>query len=97
MTHEDDPKLTADLRVTLSQVFALGYLDAMAGFEVKEDDLIASEDAAGIEALALAYIELTEDVIHANYIENPQMVHDGMYVAGRLAYSQVERRAIQRN
>ena len=95
--HDDPPKLAADLRATLSKVFALGFLDAMAGFEVKDDDLIAGVDVGAIEQAALACIDAAEDAIQANYIENPQMVHDGVYGAGQWIYSEVERRAIQRN
>ena len=51
-----DDKLDADLRVTLSKVFALGFMDAMAGSEVIGDDLVVGIDAGAIEALALACI-----------------------------------------
>ena len=91
------PKLDDDLRVLLTQTFALGFLDAMAGFDVKDDDLIAGVDASAVEALALSCIEKGEDRIAADYIENPQMVHDSIYDAGRWVYTEVERRAIQRN
>ena len=96
--HEPEmPKLSGDLRVTLSKVFALGFLDAMAGSEVIGDDLVVGIDAGAIEALALACIEKGEDMIAADYIENPQMVHDETYAAGRWAYAEAERQAIQRN
>ena len=98
MSNEHDPALLSDdLRVRLSQVFALGFLDAMAGFEITDDDVLVGIDAGAMEQAALACISSAEGMIHANYIENPQMVHDEVYAAGRLVYGEIERRAIQRN
>ena len=94
---DHEPKLSAELRVLLCQVFTLGYCDQMAGFLVNDNDLIASVDAAPIATLALACIAGAEDEIHANYAENPQQVHDQIYHAGRLAYRQAESLWMQRN
>ena len=93
----NDDKLSADLQVTLIKWFTLGFLDAMAGFEVMDDDLLVGIDGAAIWASALTCIAKAEDMIHANYLENPQTVHDAVYDTGRRAYAEVERRAIQRN
>ena len=73
MHHE--PKLSADLQATLLQIFALGYIEQMAGCEVTDDDEIDSETASEIEAAALDCIAQGEDIIQATYIENPQQVH----------------------
>ena len=99
MNEDDDytPKLDADLVTTLTRIFALGYIDRMAGFQVKDDDLIVGVDASEIERLALDCIAQGEDMIHANYIENPQMCHDAMYATGKWAYSECERQYLQRN
>ena len=50
------------------------------------------------QTFALGFLDAkAEDMIAANYIENPSLVHAEVYQVGRLAYSEVERRAIQRN
>ena len=91
------PKLDADLVTMLTQIFALGYIDQMAGFQVTDDDVIVGVDASEIEGMALDCIAHGEDMIHSDYIENPQMVHDAVYEAGRWAYSECERQYLQRN
>ena len=99
MTENDDytPKLDADLVTTLTQIFALGYIDRMAGFYTTDDDLIVGVDAREIERMALDCIAHGEDMIHAHYIENPQMCHDAIYETGRWAYAECERQYLQRN
>ena len=95
--NEHTPKLDADLVTTLTQIFALGYIDRMAGFHVTDDDLIVGVDAREIERMALDCIAQGEDMNHANYYENPQMVHDAIYEAGRWAYSECERQYLPWN
>ena len=97
MNHDYTPRLDPDLVTTLTQIFALGYIDQMAGFQVTDDDVIAGVDASEIAGMALDCIAQGEDMIHANYIENPQMCHDAVYDAGRWAYSECERWHIRRN
>ena len=89
------PKLDSDLVSTLTQIFALGYIDRMAGFQVTENDLIAVVDAIEIEGKALDCIVEREDKIHSDYIENPQQIHDAIYEEGRSAYSEDERKYLQ--
>ena len=91
------PRLDDDLRSTLVQVFALGFLDAMAGFKVKDDDLIAGVDAAAIETAALQCIAQGEEMLAGHYRENPKMCNDAVYNTGRWVYREVERRHIQMN
>ena len=95
--HNPTPKLDADLVTLLTQIFALGYVDRMAGFQVTDDDLIEGVDAHIIERMALDCIGVAEAEIHSCYIENPQMVHDAIYEAGRWAYGEVERLYLQSN
>ena len=98
--NEDDgntPRLDDGLRAQLVKVFALGFLDAMAGFKVKDDDLIAGVDAGAIEAVALDCIAQGEEKLAVHYRENPQMCHDAIYEAGKWAYSECERQYLQRN
>ena len=83
--------LDADLVGLLTQLFALGYIEQMAGRAVKDDDLIESVEASEIERMALAYIAQAETLIHEHYGENPQLVHDGMYAVGRSVYQEQER------
>ena len=89
--------LDAGLRAELAKVFALGFLDAMAGCPVKDDDLIAGVDAAAIETAALQCIAEGEEMLSIHYRENPQMCHDAVYDTGRWVYGEVERRHLQRN
>ena len=91
------PKLDSDLVTTLTQIFALGYIDRMAGFQVPDDYVIAGVDASEIAGMALDCIAVAEDMIHVHYIENPQMVHDAIYEGGGWAYSERERLDLQRN
>ena len=89
--------LDADLVTLLSQVFALGFVDAMAGRPVTDDDLISPVDAGPIQHLALGYIAQGEGMIHSVFDENPQLVFDSLYRAGQVAYSELERQYVQRN
>ena len=93
----EEPKLSPELRVQLSQIFLLGFLDAMKGEEVQDGDLVEGLDAAGLERVALACIAGAEDQIQAAYPENPQMVHNRIYALGQSIYGQIERWVLQRN
>lgn len=96
MNHDDTLRLLdADLVSLLTQIFALGYIDRMAGFQVADDDLIVGVDASAIEGKALECIFDREDIIHSDYIENPQQIHDAIYEEGRSAYSEDERKYLQ--
>ena len=91
------PKLDADLVVTLTQLFALGYVDRMAGFQVTGNDLIDGCNACEIECKALEYIAEAAPMIHVHWYENPQMVATTVYEAGAAAYAEAERLYFQRN
>ena len=99
MNHDDTPPveeyppmlLDAPLVTTLTCLFALGYIEQMAGRPVEDDDLIAGVDALEIERWALAFIAQAETYIHEQYGENPQLVHNGLYAAGRATYAEQER------
>ena len=69
----------------------------MAGFQVEDDDEIDSETASEIEAAALVCINKAEVMLGTVYPENPQQVHNEVYLAGRLAYRQAEALWMQRN
>ena len=88
------PNIDDGLRAELAQFFAVGFLDAMTGFEVTDTDLVAGIDPAAIERAALACIAKGEAMIAADYIENPQAVYDAIYDTGRWAYSECERRHV---
>ena len=92
-----EPKLSPDLRATLSQIFVLGYCDAMKGTPVEDDDEIDRETASEVEAAVLAFINGVATDLEATYIENPQQVHDATYLAGGQAYRQAAALWMQRN
>ena len=69
----------------------------MAGREVTDEDEIDVETAGEIEAAALDCINKAEGFIGSNYIENPNQVHEAIYLAGRQAYHQAESLWMMRN
>ena len=70
MKNTPPPLLDPDLVTTLTQIFALGYIERMAGFKVADADLIVGVDAMEIERLALDCIAHGEEMIHVHYYEN---------------------------
>ena len=86
-----------EVQATLMGIFAVGYIEQMAGREVTGEDEIDEETAGEIEAAALDCMARAESFITTNAIENPQMVHESIYHAGREAYRQAEALWLQRN
>ena len=82
--------ISDDLRGTLAQVYALGFLDYCAGTPVEDDDTIPAEVALLLHDLATKYIEASEALIAALYPENPQAVHQSLYVVGYQAAKAIE-------
>ena len=106
MTHGprplDDNRINDDLRAELCQVFALGFLDRMAGFEVRDDDLIPytpppPDFATTLRTLALGCINHAQDMIAANIRENPQTIYNSVYEVGVEAFDRLERQVVSRN
>ena len=79
------------------QAFSLGYLDAVKGSPVEEDDLVDGETATQISEAALECIDRSATMLKANIIENPEQCHQEIYRAGRLAGQQAEALWMQRN
>ena len=94
---EYEDTISDELRARLCQIFALGYLDQMAGYAVTDEDLIERRDAETIETAALACIAASEAEIMESYPENPQSVHDEVYRAGKAAYAEAALWHMQRN
>ena len=92
-----EPKLSADLRTQLTQVFAMGYLDELKGSPIIDEDQVDGETVAEIEAAALECLTAREDQIHAIYGENPGRVYDQIFHAGRQAYRRKASAWLQRN
>ena len=86
-----------ELRATLLSVFTLGYLDAVKGSPIDEDDVIDGETASEIEVAALACIAKAETMLMANYAENPGQCHAELYRKGRDAYLTAASLWMQRN
>ena len=75
-------EISNDLKVELVQVFTVGFLDAMAGRPVEEEDAIPSDLAPPLADLAHACIAYSEQEIAAVYNENPSDVYRAVYDSG---------------
>ena len=74
--------LSEDLKAELATVFMVGFLDAMAGTPVEDDDTIPAEIAPPLIEMAQGCIERTEDKIAEIYAENPSEVYEAVYQVG---------------
>ena len=92
-----EPKLSADLWGTLTQIFALGFVDEMKGSAATDEDEIDSVTAREIEAAAMAYLGEETEMIHDLYPENPQKVYDVVYHAGCKAHQEMVISWLRRN
>lgn len=82
----EQPTISDELRADLCKVWALGFLDAMAGQPVEDEDVIPANQAAPLAAmvkqLAEGCINHAEAVIAELFPENPQAVYDTVYSVG---------------
>ena len=78
----EQARISDDLRVTLAQVWSLGFLDCMAGEEVTDEHRFPSELASPLRLMAEGCIDAAEPLIAANFQENPQVVYDTVYRVG---------------
>ena len=74
--------ISAPLRADLCRVWVLGFLDAMAGFQVNDDDAIPSDIAEALVKLSESSINGAEDFIAQVFLENPKLVYGVVYQDG---------------
>ena len=95
--HPEDHPLSDELRVTLCQVLAVGFLDRMTGFHVEDGGLISTDDANAIFGLAEKMVDNAAPTLADAYRESPEAVHAALYLAGSDAADKVETAAVSRN
>ena len=54
---EQQPTISDELRVALMQVWSLGFLDAVAGSEVTDDDVIPTQFGDQLKEMATRFID----------------------------------------
>ena len=74
--------ISGPLRADLCRVWVLGFLDAMAGFQVNDDDEIPSDIAEALVKLSESSINGAEDFIAQVFLENPKLVYGVVYQDG---------------
>ena len=75
--------LSEDLKAELATVFMVGFLDAMAGTPVEDEDVSSRRKIAPpLIEMAQGCIERTEDKIAEIYAENPSEVYEAVYQVG---------------
>ena len=95
--HPEDYPLSTELRTTLCQLLALGFMDRTAHRMVEDDDLISTDDANVIYGLAETMVDRASEHLAEDYRESPESVYQALYTAGIEAADAVEAKAIQRN
>ena len=79
---ENTPSISEELRADLCRVWALGFLDAMKGEAVNDDDMIESDIANSLVKLSEGCIDKAASVIAQIFQENPQTVFQTVYGVG---------------
>ena len=79
----EQPTISDELRVTLMQVWALGFLEHVAGGEVTDQDQINTQFGDQLIEMATWAIDEAAPKIASLILENPQACHQAMYLAGR--------------
>ena len=74
--------VSEELRAELRSVWLLGFLDAMKGEPVTDDDEILSSMAQPLVSAAEKCIDSASSIIAATVIENPWMVYRTVYQVG---------------
>ena len=78
--------LSDDLRIELCQVWARGFLEAMAGGPLTDEDYIPSDMAPYLVTLAESSVDGSSSLIAELYRENPTDVYQTIYEVGRDLY-----------
>ena len=78
----EQPTISDELRANLMAVWALGFLEAMAGREVENDDEIPKELGDSLIVAAEKSIGGAESFIAEVFMENPSTVYQTVYASG---------------
>ena len=76
------PTISEELRADLCRVWSLGFLDAMKGEEVNDEDTIPSSITPHLVKLAEGCIDNAASFIAQVFVENPQAVYQTVYGVG---------------
>ena len=78
----EQPTISEELRADLCRVWALGFLDAMKGEPVTDDDSIPSDMAPHLVKLAQGCIDNAESLTAQVFTENPSTIYQTVYGVG---------------
>ena len=95
--HPEDHPLSAELRTTMAQIVAVGFMDRTAHRLVEDDDVIQVDDANAIMGLAETLVDRAAKHLADAYRESPESCHEALYLVGAEAADRVEAKAVQRN
>ena len=80
---DDELTMTDEQRVGLIQVWALGFLEYVAGGEVTDQDQITTQFGDQLIEMATQAIDDKASQIVPLLLESPQACHQAMYLSGR--------------
>ena len=78
----EKPTISEELRADLMAVWALGFIEAMAGQKVEADDEIPKELGDALIAASKKTIKGSETFIAEVFQENPSTVYQTVYASG---------------
>ena len=82
---DEQPMISDEIRVGLMQVWAVGFLEYMAGGEVTDSDEIDTQFGDLLKEMAALAIELAVPQIAPLIHEHPTVCYQAIYSAGRKA------------
>ena len=82
LSEHTPPTISAPLRADLCKAWVLGFLDAMKGEAVNDDDEIESDMAELLVEMAEGCIDSSTELIAQVFVENPQTVYQTIYSMG---------------
>ena len=83
LSESSPPTISAPLRADLCKLpWVLGFLDAMKGEAVNDDDEIESDMAELLVEMAEGCIDSSTELIAQVFVENPQTVYQTIYSMG---------------
>ena len=80
---DEQPTISDELRIALMQVWALGFLEYVAGGEVTDDDMIHAHFGDLLQEMATLAIDEAAPKIAPLILENPTVCYQAVYAGGR--------------